>query len=155
MSASPSAILIVEDSPDDLFFLQRSFEIAGIRSILRSVEDGQQAMDYLQGSGPFADRTAYPLPSLVLLDLKLPLKHGFEVLAWLRQQPLLRGIVVVVLTSSSEERDIARAYDLGANAFLVKPTSIDKLTAIVRALDTFWLQHNKFKSLPSPPFPLP
>jgi CheY-like chemotaxis protein len=149
MSALSHPILIVEDNRDDLFFLQRSFAIAEIPNELRNVGDGQQAIDYLQGIGPYFDRTAYPLPALVLLDLKLPLKHGFEVLASLRQQPSLRGIVVIILTSSSEESDVSKAYDLGANAFLVKPTSVDKLTEIVRALDTFWLRHNKFKTLPS------
>jgi DNA-binding response OmpR family regulator len=87
----------------------------------------------------------YPLPALILLDLKLPLKHGFEVLVWLRQQPSLRGIIVIILTSSSEERDVSQAYDLGTNAYLVKPTSVDKLTEIVGALDTFWFRYNRFK----------
>jgi DNA-binding response OmpR family regulator len=147
MSASSHPILIVEDSPDDLFFLQRSFKIAEVPNELCHVVDGQQAIDYLKGIGPYFDRTAYPLPALVLLDLKLPLKHGFEVLASLRQQPSLRSIVVIILTSSSEESDVSKAYELGANAYLVKPTSVDKLTEIVRALDTFWLRHNKFKML--------
>ena len=148
MSASSHPILIVEDNRDDFFFLQRSFTITEIPNELRHVVDGQQAIDYLQGIGPYFDRTAYPLPALILLDLKLPLKHGFEVLEWLRQQLSLRGIIVIILTSSSEERDVSKAYDLGANAYLVKPTSIDKLTEIVRALDTFWLRQNKFKALP-------
>lgn len=89
------------------------------------------------------------MPALVLLDLKLPLKHGFEVLAWIKQQTFLNGIIVIALTSSSEDSDVARAYDLGANAYLVKPTSAEKLTEIVRALDVFWLRHNKCISLPA------
>jgi DNA-binding response OmpR family regulator len=149
MSASNHPILIVEDSPDDFFFLERSFHIAEIQTELRHVDDGQKAIDYLQGTGPFADREAHPLPSLVLLDLKLPLKHGFEVLAWLRQQSPWRSIVVLILTSSSEDADVSKAYELGANAFLVKPTSVDRLIEIVRAVDSFWLRHNKFNSLPS------
>ena len=147
MTASPHLILIVEDSSDDFFFLQRSFNLADVINELRLVSDGQQAVDYLQGNAPFHDRAAYPLPSLILLDLKLPLMDGFEVLSWIRQQPLLKNIIVIVLTSSSEEKDVARAYELGANAFLVKPTSIDKLTDIVRSLELFWLQHNKFAFL--------
>jgi CheY-like chemotaxis protein len=148
MNASDRVILIVEDDANDLFFLKRAFGIAHVVNELRHVENGQQAIDYLQGVGPFFDRIAYPLPSLVLLDLKLPLKHGFEVLAWIRQQPLLRNIIVIILTSSSEEKDVSKAYDLGANAFLVKPTSAEKLTEIVRALDMFWFRHNRFWSLP-------
>lgn len=148
MNASDRVILVVEDDANDLFFLKRAFGIAHVVNELHHVENGQQAIDYLQGIGPFSDRITYPLPSLVLLDLKLPLKHGFEVLACIRQQPLLRNIVIVILTSSSEEKDVSKAYDLGANAFLVKPTSAEKLTEIVRALEMFWFRHNRFWSLP-------
>jgi DNA-binding response OmpR family regulator len=144
MSNSGYPILVVEDSRDDFFFLQRSFKIAGIPNGLYHVEDGQQAIAYLQGSSPFLDR------ALILLDLKLPLKNGFEVLSWLRKQEPLEGVIVIVLSSSSEVSDVSKAYELGANAYLVKPTSIDKLTEIVRALDTFWLRHNKFLQLGAP-----
>jgi CheY-like chemotaxis protein len=148
MTALLHPILVVEDSADDFFFLERSFKLAEVPNELRHADDGQRALDYLQGTGLFADREANPLPSLILLDLKLPLMHGFEVLSWIRKQPALKHIVIIVLTSSSEERDVARAYELGANAFLVKPTSIDTLTEIVRSLEFFWLRHNKFGSLP-------
>jgi CheY-like chemotaxis protein len=147
MSHSPRPILIVEDNVDDLFLLKRAFRLAGISNQLCYAEDGQRAIDYLQGTGPFGDRDAYPLPALVLLDLKLPTKHGFEVLAWIRQQPSFKRVIIVVLTSSGEENDISRAYDLGANAYLVKPTSAEKLTEIIRALDIFWLCHNKYSLL--------
>ena len=90
MSNSSHSILIVEDNSDDLYILKRAFRLAGTPNELHCVEDGQQAIDYLQGVRPFDDRAAYPLPSLVLLDLKLPVKHGFEVLAWVRQHPALR-----------------------------------------------------------------
>ena len=148
MSGSSHPILIVEDSEDDLYMLQRSLRIAEIANASRHVEDGQQAIDYLQGVGPYCDRAAYPLPALILLDLKLPLKNGFEVLAWIRQQPVLKTIVVIILTSSGENQDVTQAYELGANAFLVKPTSVDKLTEIVKSLEIFWLRHNKFKVWP-------
>lgn len=147
-TASPHAILIVEDSADDFFFLERSFKLAEIPNELRHVDDGQRAINYLQGIAPFDDRAANPLPSLILLDLKLPLLHGFEVLSWIRRQPKIKNTVVIIMTSSSEERDVAKAYELGANAFLVKPTSVDKLTNIVRSLEIFWLRHNKFGMLP-------
>lgn len=146
MTASSHPILVVEDSRDDLFFLQRSFRTAEIPNELHHVRDGQEAIDYLQGVGSFSNREANPFPALVLLDLKLPGKHGFEVLTWMRQQTSLAGLIVVVLSSSGEESDVSKAYELGANAFLVKPTSIEKLTEIVRALDSFWLRHNRFKA---------
>ena len=149
MTAFPHPILVVEDNADDFFFLERAFKLAEVPNELRHADDGQRALDYLQGAGLFTDRAANPLPSLILLDLKLPLMHGFEVLGWIRKQPALKHIVVIVLTSSSEVRDVERAYELGANAFLVKPTSVDKLIEIVRSLETFWLRHNKFGSLPN------
>lgn len=141
MSARRS-ILIVEDNEDDLFILKRAFKLAGIVNDFRTAEDGQQAIDYLQGVAPFDDREAYPVPAIVLLDLKLPIKTGLEVLAWIKQQPALGGVIILILTSSSEDKDVTRAYELGANAFLVKPASADKLTDMVRALDCFWLRHN-------------
>ena len=145
MSSSSHPILIVEDNADDLYILKRSFRLAEISNELRHVEDGQQAIEYLQGVGPFFDRIAYPLPSLVLLDLKLPIKDGFDVLTWIRQHPHLKGLIVLILSSSGEDGDVSRAYELGANAFLVKPASIDKLTEMVRTLGMFWLNHNRFK----------
>lgn len=146
MSKLPLSILVVEDNEDDLFILKRSFKLAGTSNELKHVSDGQQAIDYLQGTPPFDQRDLYPLPSLVLLDLKLPMKHGLEVLHWVREQSVLDGLIVVVLTSSSEDRDIARAYELKANAFLVKPASAREMTEIVQALDVFWLKHNKYKA---------
>ncbi len=145
MSDHSHSVLIVEDNPDDLFILKRAFRLAGTPNDLHHAEHGQQAMDYLAGVSPYDDRSVHPLPSLVLLDLKLPVKHGLEVLAWIKAQPSCRGIIVVILTSSNEDQDVSRAYDLGASAFLVKPTSAEKLTEIVRALDLFWLRHNKYR----------
>lgn len=144
MSAPSHSILVVEDNPDDLFILKRAFKLAGTPNDLHHAEDGQQAIDYLLGVSPYDDRSTYPRPSLVLLDLKLPMKHGLEVLAWIKKQPVCRGIAVIILTSSSEDNDVSRAYDLGANAYLVKPTSAEKLTEIVRAVDAFWLRYNKY-----------
>ena len=148
MSEPPHSILIVEDNPDDLFILKRAFKLAGTQIELHCAENGQQAIDYLAGVSPYDDRSTHRVPSLILLDLKLPIKHGLEVLKWIRQQPSCRAIVVVILTSSSEDKDVSLAYELGANAFLVKPTSVEKLTEVVRALDVVWLRHNKYP-LPS------
>ncbi len=151
MSTMTHSILVVEDNSDDLFILKRALRLAGTANAILHVEDGQKAIDYLQGVGPHEDRSAYPLPSLILLDLKLPRKSGFEVLEWLRQQPLLKRIIVLILTSSSEDKDVCRAYDLGANAFLVKPSSSEKLIEIVRALDNFWLRNNIYRLTESYP----
>lgn len=144
MSESERVVLVVEDNADDWFLLQRGIKRAGITQTFQHVPDGQQAIDYLQGVNPFSDRTVYPLPVLVLLDLKLPVKHGFEVLSWIRQRPQLNGLAVVIFSSSKAEADLVRAYNSGANAFLVKPTAAEKLPEVLHALDLFWLRNNEF-----------
>jgi CheY-like chemotaxis protein len=121
-----TCILHVEDQEDDVFFLQQAFRRAGITQPVQVVTDGQQATDYLEGVGDFADREKYPLPFLVLLDLNLPFKSGLEVLEWLRSRPMHRAMVVVALTSSNQEADIHRAYELGANSYVVKPSAIQQ-----------------------------
>ena len=140
---SPVVILYVEDEESDVVLLQHVLTRAGIHNPLQTVKDGKAAKDYLAGNGPFADRDAHPLPDLVLLDLNLPYWSGFEVLEWLRQQPQLRRLPVVVFTSSSRPDDIARAYDAGANGYVVKPNALADLTSLVRALREFWLVHNQ------------
>jgi CheY-like chemotaxis protein len=116
------------------------------------VKDGNAAKDYLAGNGPFANRRSHPLPGLVLLDLNLPYWSGFEVLEWIRQQPQLRRLPVVIFTSSSRPDDIARAYDAGANAYLVKPNALGELLALALALRDFWLIHNRLPAaLGAPP----
>ena len=104
-------------------------------------------MDYLAGRGDYADRITHPLSSLVLLDLKLPRKSGHEVLEWLRAQPALNRMPVVVLTSSKESRDVNRAYDLGANSYLVKPVAFADLLRMAQTLDLYWLQLNEDPAL--------
>jgi CheY-like chemotaxis protein len=116
-------------------------EKAGIENPVQPATEGQQAIDYLKGKGKFADRSVYPLPCLILLDLKLPRVPGLEVLKWIRQEARL-NIPVVVLTSSQNNTDIAAAYDLGANAYLVKPSDTFKLAEIVTAIKDFWLTQN-------------
>ena len=135
-------ILLVEDNPDDVFFMQRAFKTAELTNPLHVAEDGQEAIDYLSGSGRFADRDAYPEPCLVLLDLKLPRKNGHEVLSWLRTQPEFARMIVIALTTSREPRDIHEAYRLGVNAYLVKPTSPTQLVEMLRAVRDFWMGHN-------------
>ena len=134
-------ILQVEDDPNDVFFLKRALKIAGVDNPVRVVNDGREAINYLKGAGRFADREQFPLPSLVFLDLKLPHVMGLEVLKWIRQESGLL-LVVVLLTASAEEADIASAYRLGANGFLVKPSEAGKLVEIAKAIKDFWLTFN-------------
>jgi CheY-like chemotaxis protein len=136
------AILLVEDDPNDVFFFQTVMKKLGITNPLRVAHDGGEAIDYLEGAGKFADREAYPLPCITLLDLKLPRIMGLEVLERIRGQPELRKHIIVVLTSSRSAHDMARAYELGANAYLVKPPEMDELADVLQAIKHFWLTHN-------------
>src|SRR6185369_15415772 len=121
MTKFMKTILQVEDDPNDVFFLQRALKKAGVLNPIQVARDGQEAIDYLQGVGKFADREQFPLPALILLDLKLPLVMGLDVLKWIRQEAGLT-VPIVLLTASAQESDIAAAYCLGANGFLVKPS---------------------------------
>jgi CheY-like chemotaxis protein len=136
-------ILQVEDSQNDILLLQHAFRAAGISNPLHSVRDGQAAMDYLSGAGKYADRHHYPLPCLVLLDLQLPRVPGLKVLKWIRQEPHLQTLPVIVFTSSAQLGDIERAYRAGANAFVTKPSGIIELTELMKALKAFWLHYNQ------------
>lgn len=136
-------ILLVEDNPKDIFLVQRAVRKAGIGSPLQVVNDGDAAVQYLAGQAIYCDRAVYPLPVLMLLDLKLPRRSGVEVLTWLRQQPQLKRLPVVVLTSSREYADINRIYDLGANAYIVKPTNFDQLIDILKTLNLHWIIYNE------------
>ena len=140
-----SAILLVEDNEDDVFPMKRALKNAGIKNPLRVAEDGQQAMDYLSGTGAYADRTQYPIPALVFLDLKLPMRKGLDVLAWIRKQPHLEGVVVVVLTSSNEPSDLKQSYRLGANSYVVKPPTASQLLDLAKAFKWYWLEFNRFE----------
>lgn len=135
-------ILLVEDNSDDVFFMRRACKSVGLQNPLHVVEDGNKAIDYLAGNGQFADRAAFPLPCVMLLDLKLPGKSGLEVLGWIQERPEFVTSVVIVLTTSREPRDIQEAYRLGANAYLVKPTSPTQLVEVVSSIKSFWIDHN-------------
>jgi CheY-like chemotaxis protein len=143
MMAEDFTVLLVEDNPDDVLLMQRAFRKANLINPLAVVTDGEQAIDYLAGTGPYSDRTQHPLPVLVLLDIKLPRKSGHEVLAWLKQHPSLKRVPVVMLTSSNETADVNRAYDLGANSYLVKPVSFDDLFEMVKTLQPYWMIMNQ------------
>jgi len=148
MIAEDGLILMVEDDSNDVALVQRAFRRAQIVNPLEVVSDGDQAVDYLTGQGAYGNRAAHPLPSLILLDLKLPRRSGLEVLEWLRGQEGLKRLVVVVLTGSREAADLDSAYDLGANSYLVKPVAFDDLLELVKALNLYWIVTNECPRVP-------
>jgi CheY-like chemotaxis protein len=133
MTAQRTPILLVEDDDHDVFFLRRALLKARPDLSLHVVTDGEQALDYLDGRRNYADRTMYPLPSLMFLDLKLPYFNGFQILEHLRGIPALAEMPVFVLTSSSEDRDRNRAIALGAKAYLVKPPTAEMLLQVLES----------------------
>lgn len=144
-------ILLVEDNEDDVFLMRRALKAAQVANPLYVVEDGQEAIDYLSGTGEYSDRSAYPIPSLIFLDLKLPFLRGHEVLAWIRSQKELETVVVVVLTSSSEPADLKEAYRLGANSYVVKPPTAEQLLDLAQAFKWYWLEYNEFDAATASP----
>ena len=130
-------ILHVEDDPNDVLLLQRACKKAGLNVHLEAVGDGDKAVAYLSGADQYMDREKHPLPTLVLLDLKMPRRSGLEVLAWMRGQPHLRRTLVAVFTSSKHDEDINKAYELGANSYLVKPVGFDALGELMRLVNQY------------------
>ena len=136
-------VLVAEDNTDDFMLLQRAFRKAQITAVLKWVKDGHDARSYLKGEPPYQDREAHPLPVFLLVDLKMPRMDGFELVSWMRSQPLIRRIPVVVLTSSNQTPDINRAYELGANSYLVKPGRFEDLLQLSDSLRAYWLCLNQ------------
>jgi len=136
-------VLYAEDEPDDVFFMELAFQKTGAETLLLTVRDGAEAVAYLSGEGRYTDRTQYPLPQLVLLDLKMPVMDGFDVLKWIRTTPTVSEIPVIVLTSSGNLTDKSRAALLGANGYLVKPGRPDELTELVRVFKEYWIQTDR------------
>ena len=132
-------ILIADDDEEDRMLTEEALEENQLSDQLYFVEDGAEAMDYLQHKGKYTDKKAYPLPELILLDLNMPKKDGREVLAEIKQDPNLKGIPVVVLTTSSAEEDIEKMYDLGVNSFITKPFSYDGMVLAMASLKQYWL----------------
>lgn len=149
MTYETMPILLVEDDYNDVLLIQRAFRKANIKPSVSTVSDGDEAVLYLQGKEKYADRAQYPLPLLILLDLKLPRRSGLEVLAWIRQQPKLKRLLVIVLTSSQEDSDLTQAYDLGANSYLVKPLDFQELVRLVELIDDYWFKTNKVSQIAS------
>ena len=142
---SRKTILVADDDSNDIYLLKRAFIKAGIDVHMEFVQDGEQAIRYLN-AGNSGDQT--PLPEMLLLDLKMPRVNGFEVLEWIRRQPGLKRLLIVVLTGSDEPGDINRAYDLGVNSYLVKPCSIEHLTGIAEHLYNYWMNLNRRPDIP-------
>jgi DNA-binding response OmpR family regulator len=141
-------VLLVEDDPTDYRLIQRAFSKLSDGFEMFRLTNGDDVIDYLAGDGPYANRSAYPIPAIVLLDLKLPRRSGFEVLQWLRRQVTgLKRLPVIILTSSRHSADINRAYDLGANSYLVKPDTGAQLDELAEQFRSYWLRMNEFPSL--------
>jgi two-component system response regulator len=137
------AILLVDDNPDFVELAKRAFNKGNITNPVVVAEDGVDALDYLFCSGKWADREPKDNPVLVLLDLKLPRVGGLEVLARMRNEPKTKLVPVVVLTTSSEDQDITRAYSLGCNSYLRKPVDFNKLSEALQHTGLYWLVHNQ------------
>jgi len=135
-----NVILLAEDNEDHVLLIRRAFRQARVMNPFHVVHNGEEVLNYLKGAGVYANRAEYPLPDLLLLDLKMPRKNGFEVLEWIRSQDSLRAMRVVVLTTSSELQDVNRAYQLGANSFLVKPGDFQQIVSLVQTLNTYWIR---------------
>lgn len=141
--AEYSLILLVEDREDDIAIVRRALVRAHLVNPLHVVRDGEEAIEYLGGTGKYANREEFPLPGLILLDLKMPRVDGFQVLEWIRKQPGLKGTVVLVLTSSNQLRDVNRAYALGASSFLVKPVDFEDYIELGNLLRKYWINTAK------------
>jgi CheY-like chemotaxis protein len=142
MNPQDNTILLAEDDPNDAKLIRRALDKARCGNPVQAVTDGEEAIAYLSGAPPFEDREQYPLPILMLLDLKMPKKNGFDVLHWIRAQPTLKRLPVVVLTSSSVPQDVNKAYEAGANSYLVKPVGTEALVDMIKTIELYWIVTN-------------
>lgn len=133
-------ILMADDDPDDRLLVQDAFEEVHLNNQFAFVENGIELMDYLHRQGAYTYLAGTPLPGLILLDLNMPKKDGRTALKEIKEDPVLRAIPIVILTTSSAEEDILRTYDLGANSFIVKPVTFDKLVEIIRKVTNYWFE---------------
>ena len=131
-------VLLVEDDLNDIFLVKRAFKMARIKNPLQIVTDGQEAISYLRGDGKYADREAHPLPKLIVMDIRMPRRSGFEVLEWVKSSKPLRRIPVVIVSSSDNPADINRAYELGANAYMVKPVEFHAVEHLFESITHYW-----------------
>jgi CheY-like chemotaxis protein len=142
--ANSVPILVADDDVQDAMLVKMAVERASLGLHLASVKDGEEAIDYLMGRARYSDRQVYPFPKLLLLDLKMPRLSGFDVLDFVRSQPGLRQLPIVIFSSSDDPKDIQRAYEGGANSYLCKPHSNDDLSALLKALEDYWCKFNHF-----------
>ena len=149
--ADHAVILVAEDDEDYVLLIRQVFAKAHIPNPMHVVWNGEEAIAYLKGEGKYANREEYPLPDIFLLDLKMPRINGFEVLKWVRQQPGLANIRILVLTSSDAIRDVNEAYQLGANSFLVKPMDFQDFTHLSRLIADFWFKASRTPESFRPP----
>lgn len=131
-------ILVVEDDVNDQTFIQRALKKSGVVNHVAAVNDGEEAIAYLQGAGLYADRALHPLPRLMITDLKMPRMGGIELLAWLQAREEFRLIPTIVLTSSSDQSDIARAFAHGAKGYMIKPVQFGELEQLMRTIADYW-----------------
>lgn len=143
MSDPKPTLLLVEDNEEDAFLLRRALRLEKVECTLHVAEDGQEAIEYLEGTGKYADRTAYPTPNLVLLDLKLPYVHGFEVLAWVATQPACKDLRIIILTSSGEDRDREKAEQFGIKSYFTKPPTKELVATVVKTLQEIMASASK------------
>jgi CheY-like chemotaxis protein len=136
----PKCVLLAEDDPGDVTLLQYSVETTGTGWCLHHVHDGQAAIEYLSGQGAYADRNVHHLPKLLLLDLKMPRKSGFDVLEWLNSVQSVAQMPVIVFSASLREQDVTQAYKLGASAFVIKPSTVDARDRVVKSIAEFWFK---------------
>ena len=136
-------VLFVDDSENDILLMRRAFKKGEFSFSQQEVHNGEQAIAYLSGDGVYSDRSKYPFPSLVLMDLNMPMKSGFDVLEWIRTQPALKRVAVMILTASQRQEDVTRTFELGATAYLVKPSNLQALTEMVRDVNA-WTRLNHF-----------
>jgi len=144
VSAHTPTVLLVEDDPNDARLVQRAFSRSGVKASVLRLQNGDEAVSDLGGEAPYDNRVLHPVPKLMLLDIKLPRRSGFEVLQWVRMRTdALRRMPIVMLTSSTHSIDINLAYDLGANSYVSKPESSNQLNELVRLFTSYWLRTNQ------------
>ena len=147
MSYVHHTVLVVDNNPDDAHFTELALQRVGVITPVQTVSDAEQAFNYLSGQGEFAAAERRPMPVLVLLDLKLPGNTGLELLSWLRRQPVLKRLPVIILTASRDLAQMNRAYELGCNSYLVKPSSFNALVVMMQGLVQYWFSYNETPEL--------